>query len=78
MPNAVILAPGYGAQGAGAEDADAAARADGSGILVNASRNLMYAWRKRSGLSPADAAAEAAKAMRAELNAAIALRPPVD
>ncbi|HJU29096.1 MAG TPA: orotidine-5'-phosphate decarboxylase, partial [Candidatus Binataceae bacterium] len=74
MPNAVILVPGYGAQGASAEDSVAAARADGSGILVNASRALMYAWRKRPGSTPADGAAEAARTMRDELNSALMKR----
>lgn len=76
MPNAIILVPGYGAQGASADDSVAAARADGSGILVNASRSLMYAWRKRPDSTPAEAAAEAAKTMRAELNAALRGRLP--
>lgn len=75
MPNAIILAPGYGTQGAGAEDAVAAARTDGSGIIVNSSRNLMYAWRKRPNLSPTEAAAEAAMAMRDDLNRALAKSP---
>lgn len=71
MPHATMLVPGYGAQGASAADAVRGARADGSGLLVNASRSLMYAWLKRPGTSPADAAAAAAEAMRAELNAAL-------
>lgn len=72
MPNAFILVPGYGAQGASAADAIAAARPDGTGIIVNASRSLMYAYRKAQGKSPAEAAASAAAAMRADLNAALA------
>ncbi len=71
MPNAVVLVPGYGAQGAGAADAVRAARADGTGIAVNASRSLMYAWLKREGVRPAEAAAEAAEAMRLDLDAAL-------
>jgi hypothetical protein len=34
----------------------------------------MYAYLKRSGSAPAQAAAEAAEAMRTELNAALAAR----
>lgn len=68
MPGALILVPGYGAQGATAVDAVAAARADGTGVIVNASRSLMYSYRNRTGVSPAVAAAEAAEAMRIELN----------
>jgi orotidine-5'-phosphate decarboxylase len=71
MPNAIILVPGYGVQGANAADAVAAARADGSGIIVNASRSLMYANRKRAAVAPAIAAAEAAELMRNELNTAL-------
>ena len=70
MPGAVILVPGYGAQGATAIDAVAAARADGTGVIVNASRSVMYAYRNRAGVSPAVAAAEAVEAMRIELNEA--------
>lgn len=74
MPNAIILVPGYGAQGASATDAVAAARPDGLGAIVNASRSLMYAFQKKPGMSPGTAAAEAAAAMRVELNDALAAR----
>ena len=70
MPGAFILVSGYGAQGATARDAVAAARADGTGVIVNASRSVMYAYRNRAGVSPAVAAAEAAEAMRIDLNEA--------
>lgn len=72
MPNAVVLVPGYGAQGGGAADSVIAARTDGLGAIVNASRSLMYAFRKRAGVAPGVASAEAAEAMRLELNAALA------
>ncbi len=71
MPHATILVPGYGAQGASADDAVRAARPDGTGVIVNASRSLMYAYQKRPGASPAEAAAAAAETMRIELNAAL-------
>ena len=71
MPATTILVPGYGTQGAGAADAVAAARADGRGIIVNASRSLMYAWQKKPGTTPAQGAADYAEAMRRELNAAL-------
>jgi orotidine-5'-phosphate decarboxylase len=74
MPAATILVPGYGAQGASAADAVASARADGTGFIVNASRSLMYAYRKKDGAKPVEAAAEYAEAMRLELNAALAAR----
>jgi len=71
MPNAVILVPGYGQQGATAIDAVAAARPDALGTIVNASRSLMYAYRARPGIAPPVAAAEAANAMRLDLNRAL-------
>ena len=74
MPAATILVPGYGAQGASAADALASARADGTGCIVNASRSLMYAYQKKEGVKPVEAAAEYAEAMRLELNAALAAR----
>ncbi len=74
MPAATILVPGYGAQGASAADAIASARADGTGFIVNASRSLMYAYQKKDGAKPIEAAAEYAEAMRLELNAALAAR----
>jgi orotidine-5'-phosphate decarboxylase len=75
MPYATVLVPGYGTQGAGAADAVAAARPDGSGIVVNASRSLMYAYLKSPGTRPAEAASKAAHAMRDDLNAALKARP---
>ncbi len=74
MPAATILVPGYDTQGGTAADAVASARADGAGFIVNASRSLMYAHRKKDGKKPVEAAAEYAEAMRLELNAALAAR----
>ncbi|MGA9723639.1 MAG: orotidine-5'-phosphate decarboxylase [Candidatus Binatus sp.] len=74
MPAATILVPGFDTQGGTAADAVASARADGSGFIVNASRSLMYAYRKKDGAKPVEAAAEYAEAMRLELNAALATR----
>jgi orotidine-5'-phosphate decarboxylase len=71
MPNSVILVPGYGTQGASADDAIAAVRPDGLGVIVNASRSLMYAYLKQVGPLPGQAAAAAAESMRIELNAAL-------
>jgi orotidine-5'-phosphate decarboxylase len=71
MPNATILVPGYGTQGASAVDAVAGARRDGSGIIVNSSRGLMYAYLNQQGTKAGEAAAKAALAMRAELSVAL-------
>ncbi len=73
MPQEFILAPGYGAQGAGPKDSVAAARSDGRGLVVNASRSVMYAYLKRAGAAPAEAAAEAVEEMRLALNGALGI-----
>ena len=46
MPHTLILVPGYGAQGASADDAVQSFGPDGGGGLVNASRSLMLAYKK--------------------------------
>src|SRR5271170_1239546 len=74
MPAATILVPGYGTQGGTATDAVASARADGTGFIVNASRSLMYAYKKKDGANPIQAAAEYAEAMRLELNVELSAR----
>jgi orotidine-5'-phosphate decarboxylase len=71
MPDSVVLVPGYGAQGASAEDAVVTARADGLGAIINASRSLMYAYLKASSEAPGVAAAAAALSMREALNQAL-------
>jgi orotidine-5'-phosphate decarboxylase len=71
MPNSVVLVPGYGAQRASAAEAVVAARADGLGAIVNASRSLMYAFAKSPGVTPGAAAQAAATKMRLELNDAL-------
>ncbi|HEY6394052.1 MAG TPA: orotidine-5'-phosphate decarboxylase [Candidatus Binataceae bacterium] len=74
MPNSYILVPGYGTQGGSATDAVAAARHDGSGIIVSASRSLMYAYQSQRGVSPGEASARYAAQMRDALNAALATK----
>jgi orotidine-5'-phosphate decarboxylase len=46
MPHTFILVPGYGAQGATANDAANSFGPNGGGAIVNASRSLMLAWKK--------------------------------
>lgn len=46
MPSVVLLVPGYGAQGAGAEDAAGAFHSSGLGAIVNNSRGILYAYRE--------------------------------
>jgi len=74
MPNNLILVPGYGAQGAGPDAAVASFTKDGRGSIVNASRSLMCAWKKREDLSPDDfarATRDEAIDMRTKLNNAL-------
>lgn len=46
LPNALILVPGYGAQGASADDVACCFNADGFGAVVNASRSVTYRFEK--------------------------------
>ncbi len=46
MPHTPILVPGYGAQGATADDTMPNFDQHGNGAIVNASRSLMCAWKK--------------------------------
>ena len=75
MPYAFMLIPGYGAQGAGADEAVASFTAYGKGGIVNASRSIMNAWQKRSDFfKPEDfgkAARFEAEDMKEKLNAAL-------
>ena len=68
MPNALLLLPGLGAQGARAADLEPAFRKDGSGAIASSSRAIQYA---SSGKDYVSAAKTAATAMRDELNAAL-------
>lgn len=74
MPHALILVPGYGAQGATADDCAHSFGPDGLGAIVNASRSLMLAYKKQQ--MPHEAFAEACRLeaiqMRDALNRAIA------
>ncbi len=75
MPNAFMLIPGYGAQGAGADEAVASFTAYGKGGIVNASRSIMTAWKAKSDFfKPEDfgkAARFEAEDMKEKLNAAL-------
>jgi orotidine-5'-phosphate decarboxylase len=56
MPRVPLLVPGYGAQGAGADDIAGMFDAQGTGAVVNSSRAVLYAYRKRAGLHWREAA----------------------
>lgn len=46
LPQTPFLVPGYGAQGGTAEDCRPCFRADGTGAVINASRSVIYAFRR--------------------------------
>ncbi|MCF6150513.1 MAG: orotidine-5'-phosphate decarboxylase [Candidatus Kuenenia sp.] len=55
MPSAYLLIPGYGAQGATAEDLKNCFNSDGYGAIINASRSILYAynnpgWKDKYGI----------------------------
>jgi len=54
MPKTLILVPGYGAQGGSADAAAVNFDENGRGAIVNASRSLMCAYKKRNDLKPMD------------------------
>jgi len=66
LPQAFLLVPGYGAQGGGAAAVRGLAAGDAAGLVVNASRSVIYAWQQDGG-DYRRAAARAAEAMRDEL-----------
>ena len=66
LPNAFLLVPGYGAQGAGADALAGIAAGDAAGFVVNASRSIIYAWQTAGG-DYRRAAAAAAESMRSDL-----------
>lgn len=70
LPQSVLLLPGYGAQGATAEDLAAAFDEDGLGAVVSSSRGLTYLTQ---GSDYAIQAQAATRAMRDAINEAIGL-----
>jgi orotidine-5'-phosphate decarboxylase len=72
LPHSLLLVPGYGAQGATADDVAGAFDVAGLGAVVNASRSLYYPAGEREEAGAASRAA--AVAMRDDLNRALANR----
>ena len=66
LPHVFILVQGYGAQGGSADDLAGLRSGEAAGIVVNASRSIIYAWRGSDREYEA-AAADAARSMRDEL-----------
>ncbi len=61
LPQAVLLLPGVGAQGAGPADVAGAFTSGPASALVSASRSVIYAYREAGGDWRAAAGAEAAR-----------------
>ena len=79
MPGAILLVPGFGAQGGKAEDAAGAFDEGGRGAIINSSREIIFAFRKpeHRGLAPErfeEAVAGAARRAKAQIAAALAAR----
>ena len=75
LPHRWILVPGYGAQGAGPLDVVAGFDQNSAGLLVNASRSILYAWENHregdpEGVRYAEWARVAAEEMRGAINKA--------
>ncbi len=68
LPDALFLAPGYGAQGGEAAGIRPLLDSKGAGVLVNSSRGVLYAY-EGSRLGYREAAREAASQARDELRA---------
>lgn len=47
LPQSIFLVPGYGAQGAGVNDLKPCFRAEGLGAIVNSSRGVIFAYRRK-------------------------------
>jgi orotidine-5'-phosphate decarboxylase len=72
LPGVPFLVPGYGAQGAGAQDVVGAFDDRGLGAVVNASRSVIFAYREAGEPEQfAQAAGAAARAMKEAINEAL-------
>lgn len=71
MPQQIFLVPGFGAQGATAEDCAASFKADGTGAIVNASRSVIFAYadKKYAGMDWKKAIEQAAGDFAAQIAA---------
>ena len=72
MPHAFFLVPGYGTQGAKGTDIAGCFDANGNGAIVNASRSILCAWKKREGMAFDAAAREEALRMKEDLASSLA------
>jgi orotidine-5'-phosphate decarboxylase len=75
LPQAFFLVPGYGAQGATAQDLLPCFNKDGLGAVVNSSRGIIAAWEKEAykGLPWRSAVEKAAADMKSDINRALGI-----
>ena len=72
LPNLPFLVPGYGHQGATAQDVVSCFNSDGAGAIINSSRGIIFAYRKRYRPKEfARAARDAVKEMKGDINTAL-------
>ncbi|MDD2648710.1 MAG: orotidine-5'-phosphate decarboxylase [Eubacteriales bacterium] len=71
LPHTFFLVPGYGAQGATAADIAGCFDKNCGGAVVNASRSLLLAWKKREGVAFDEAARLEALKMRDDIAAGL-------
>ena len=74
MPKSIFLVPGYGAQGGGAQDVKPCFNSDGLGAVVNSSRGITFAYKKKEGFDEgayAEAAREAVQEMKKDLESVL-------
>ena len=74
LPQTFFLVPGYGAQGASAKDLIGCFDAHGGGVIVNASRSLLCAHKKRHTHDYVSATRDEALSMRDDLRLALSER----
>jgi orotidine-5'-phosphate decarboxylase len=67
MPGVPLLIPGYGAQGAQADDLGGMFDRQGTGAVVNSSRAILYAYRKRPQMHWKDACRSEVQEMKSAL-----------
>ncbi len=71
MPQQLFLVPGFGAQGGGPEDVRACFKPDGTGAIITASRSVIYAHEKDTGVDWKAAVANAAEEFNKQVRVAV-------
>jgi len=71
LPKSIFLVPGYGAQGATANDTMPCFDKQGYGAIINSSRKILYAYKEMKNMNFASAARNAAEHMKNDLHTAL-------